>query len=516
MFNSSWLVLAVLVSTSSFAGISFKQKQLRVNSLMKLQKHAPAIALEAYQRELDYEQRGLSVESRAKIETNLLADKIRQQIHVAYRAALDQHQDSDSAREEVRAGIEKDLELAAPELKEELLTLAMNTLDSIDQGGVSQNVELATLEQSIKEEVIDRKEFLNAEVPDAMIFIPETQISDPNKKEYASKAELMESLVSNQESSGWVSTSNQTVNTAVITKVDSKISLQVKFSFLGVAVEAGPSIIFKREYITNATIIAEGLSPVLMRDGNFDYWKRDSNNKIVLKNGVQQKRFISFTCDTQLQFGTEYEGAGGFKFLGLGGTSSVSQKFVNTVIMTSRRIALPEYVEGKSMTIKYLSELCHNNFLSAHYNNTMTVADSLNAMMRNVVAGLEFSHPKTKCAVDTQCYNWFNKEVIALVKYNNFPRCAEENSREKFRSCQLRGLKGQNCPVYEKGQHTSDGQWEYTCDVGLKCVKSEGRTYFLGAVWSYSKGSCQVIKPKTYKSPFEKKVPQYIELDLSP
>jgi len=127
----------------------------------------------------------------------------------------------------------------------------------------------------------------------------------------------------------------------------------------------------------------------------------------------------------------------------------------------------------------------------------------LDIMMKNVVSGLTFSHPKTKCAVDEHCYNWFNKEVISLVKIKNFPRCREGSSLEKFRTCQLSGLEGQNCPVFENGKRTSDGQWEYNCDTGLKCVKYESQTFFLGSVWSYAKGKCQVINRKTYRNPFD-------------
>jgi hypothetical protein len=506
MVHSRWVILAALISTSSFAGVSFKQKQMRVGALMKLQTHAPALAFEAYQRELSYEEQGLSINARAKNETNLLADKIRSQIHSAYKAALAEHKDSEVAREEIRASIEKDLELASPELKNELLELAIQTLDSVDAGGVSQEVDLSNVEVVMQKEVVNRVEFLNKEevLLGADPINPKANTSkDSERKEYGTKAELMETLVSDRESSRWVSTSNQTIKTAEITKTDSKISLQLKFEFLGVSVEAGPMISFKREYSTGAIIMAEGLNPVLMNDGNFDLWKRDRAGKVVVQNGKMVKRYVSFTCDAQLDFETDYTGAGGFKFMGIGGDVSVSQRYVNSVNLASRRIALPEYVANKSMTIKYLSELCHRDFLNARLNNTMTVSSSLNIMMKNMVAGLTFSHPKTKCAQDNHCYDWFNKEVISLVKIKNFPRCAEESSREKYRSCQLRGIEGQNCPVYEKGKRTSNGQWEYACDKGLRCVKYESQTFFLGAEWSPAKGKCQIINKKTYRNPFD-------------
>ena len=504
MLNSRMFFLVALMSSTSFASAHMKQKLLRVESLMKLHTHSPALAFDAYKRELEYEQQGLSVESKAKKETNLLADKIRNQVYVAYRAALDKHESPEQARNEVRDAIENDLALAAPELKNDLLKLANDTLDSVESGGASQEVNLENVEVVLMKEVANREAFLNQDLVDANSKMSNNPpLDDSDRKVYNSKAELIESLVSDRESARWVSTSNQTVSTAEVTTSESKISVQLKLSFLGATVEAGPVINFKKVYQTNAMIMAEGMSPVILRDGNFDYWKRDTAGKVVVKNGKNQTRFISVTCNADLNFETDYAGSGGFSFMGVGGGASVSKKFVNSVTIASRRVALPEFVANKSVTVKFISDICHNDFLRARFNNSLSVSSSLDIMMKNVVSGLTFSHPKTKCAVDEHCYNWFNKEVISLVKIKNFPRCREGSSLEKFRTCQLSGLEGQNCPVFENGKRTSDGQWEYNCDAGLKCVKYESQTFFLGSVWSYAKGKCQVINRKTYRNPFD-------------
>ena len=498
MNYSRLLVLTAFISAtsfSSFAGVSFKQKQMRVESLVKLQNLVPNLAFDAYQRELGYEARNLSIDARAKNETNLLADKIRNQVTQAYKAALENKLSPELAREEIKTNMEKDLELAAPELKNELLSLANLTLDSIDAGGASEEVEYQNIESVMKKEVIKRTIFLNTEDQE-MIVGPLKSKKDSNddskRLDYNSTEELLSSLVSDRESSRWVSSSNQTIRTATITKIEANISLQVKFEFLGASVEAGPSISFKRQYSTNADIMAEGLTPVLMNDGNFDYWKRDRAGKVIIEDGIAKKRYVSFACSTQLEFSTDYKGSGGFKFMGVGADASISRTFANTVTLASRRIALPESVANKSTTVKYISALCHNDFLKAKFNNTMTIKDSLNIMMKNMVAGLTFSHPKTKCATDDQCSSWFDNEVISVLKNNNVARCSEESGREKFRACHLRGLKGQNCPVFEGGKRTSSGEFEYSCDIGLKCVKYKNESTILGAVWSHSKGKCQL------------------------
>jgi hypothetical protein len=499
MLNSRWLILAALISTSSFAGVSFKQKQLRVQSLMKLHLHAPSLVFEDYQRELEYEKQGLTVEHRAKKETNLLADKIRHQVTIAYDAALKENKSPEVAREEVKIAIEKDLALANSEMREELLSLALDTLNNIENAPISEEVDLSTVEVVMMKKVEMRQLFLNsdgghdngvAQVGVDPINPKANTSKDSEKKDYATKAELMESLTSDRESSRWVSAANQTVRTAEIVKNETKLSMQVKVEFLGATLEAGPVISFKREYSTNAVIMAEGLSPVIMRDGNFDLSKRDTAGKLVLKSGKIQKRYVAFFCDVDLKFSTEAAGAGGFKYMGMGADVSISKSFENSVNMQSRRIALPESVANKTMTVKYISELCHGEFKQARFSNNMTVAQSLDIMMRNVVAGLVFSHPQTKCIQDSQCKDWFNTEVITAHRYKNTARCVED-SGDKHRFCQVRGLAGQSCIVREGGKQTSSGEWEYECNIGLKCVKYESASYIFDYTWSYSKGRCQ-------------------------
>lgn len=493
MFNSRWVFLAVLTSFSTFGAVSFEEKQLRVESLMNLQKDAPAVTFEAYRRELGYEQRGLSIEARSKNETNLLAEKMRAQVYSAFQAAMKEHKSADIAREEVRQAIESDLEQASPELREELLNFANATLDDVEHGGVSKEIDLSNVEVVLRKEVVNRKTFLNAEDPalGADPISPKANTSkDSDRKDFSSRQELMESLVSDRESSRWVSTAGQTVKTAQITKAETKISMQVKMEFLGAELEAGPSITFKREIATDAVLSTEGLNPVIMRDGTFDRFKRDRDNKVLYKNGKAVTRYVSMTCDVDLKFESEYAGAGGFKYMGMGVDASISRTFQNVVNLQSRRIALPETVAGKTMTVKFVSDLCHGEFLKAKATNNLTIRQSLDVMMRNVVSGLVFSNPKTKCAQNSDCQDWYNKEVISLKKKKNIARCVED-TRDKFRFCQLRGQVGQNCSVIEGGKRTSSGQNEYPCDWGLKCVKTSNATSILGMDWNYSVGKCQ-------------------------
>ncbi len=417
MINSRWLFCAALFSLSGFAGVSMEEKQERVQELMELTRNLPVASFDGYRRELDYERRGLSLENRAKAETNLLAQQVRQRVLEAYEAALKNHDNTSAAKQEVRDAIEADLELAAPELREEIRQLALDALDKIEQGAFySSEVELDEVQVVMMKKVAVRSDYLNHENLSDQTLPIANKAKDSEKKEFRNKEELTESLISDRESSRFVSTASQTVKTAEIVTAQGDLSLQVKMEFLGAEIEAGPSITFKRSLATDAIIMAEDLNPVILRDGNFDYVKRDSMNRIIKKNGKPVKRYISFTCDVDLNFETDYAGSGGFKYMGVGAGVSASKSFSNTVTITSRRIALPEIVSGKSVTVKFISELCQHDFVRAKVTSQLTVLQSLNVMMRNVVSGLRFSHARTKCAEDSHCANWYNNEVISLQK----------------------------------------------------------------------------------------------------
>ncbi|HXH75829.1 MAG TPA: hypothetical protein VNJ08_12730 [Bacteriovoracaceae bacterium] len=501
-FNRLGLAVLMTCSFSAMAKVSIQEKENRVQFIEKIGNAAPSLSVDAYKRELNYEILNLPLEERAKNEARLLAEKIQNQISIVYKIALKEHGDEAQAAAEIKQAIAKDLELAAPEFKKELLALATKTLRDIQSGGISNTSNLSNLEKSILPNVAERSRYLNESSMDALLGDTNEDTSkDANRLEYANGKELLDSLVSDRDSARCASSANMTLNSAEMTTTEANVSYQVKIDFLGVSLEAGPSITFKREYATTANVSAEELSPILLPDGNFDSFKRDRKGKLILKKGKPQRRFMAFTCNVSLKFATEYKGAGGFKVAGIGASAAVTQTYSNLVTMTSRNVLIPDYVGRKTMTLEALSTLCHREFLNAKITDSLTVDQSMNVMMKNVVSGLRFSHPKTKCAVDTHCIDWFNNEVVTIWKYGTYPRCFEE-PREKFRACELRGLEGMACPVFKNGKMVSSGSWEVECDKNLKCVQHQA------AGWNkFAKGKCQPINPNTYRDP--KKYPEY-------
>jgi hypothetical protein len=500
--------LAMLITTCSFAafaGVSIQEKEDRVHFIENLGVVAPSLSVDAYKRELEYERQGLPLDIRAYNEARRLAEQIQEQIVTSYEMAIQEHGDTQKAISDISQAIYKDLELAHAEFKHELLSLSMKTLLELESGRITtNNSRLSNLQKVILSNVQERAEYLNRELPDPAVpqldFVPAND-GDSGRLEYNNTNELMESLVSDRPNSRWVTMASKSISSAESITVDANISYQIKIDFLGVAVEAGPTISFKRSYSSSAIIMAEELDPILQNNGRFDVHKRDENGKIVYVNGIPQRRFLAFFCTADLSFSTDYIGAGVFRVAGVGASSSVSNSYSNRVTQNSRRIMVPDYVGGRTVTLARLAEICHRHFLNARINSNITVTQSLNIEMKNIVSSLRFSHPKTKCAVDTDCIPWYNREVMNVWKHQTYPRCFEE-SREKFRSCELRGLEGKRCKVFKDGKRVSIGNWEIDCDKGLRCVAYQEETWRRPA-----RGICRPINSSTYRDP--KKYPEY-------
>ncbi|MCM2350337.1 MAG: hypothetical protein NDI69_09980 [Bacteriovoracaceae bacterium] len=489
MFNYRWLLISSLCSFSAFGNVDFEEKKNRVEYLENLSKTATSMNIEAFRRELKYEEQGLSLEQRAVHETRLLAEKIKLQVIKAYEEAVKEHGNGQEAVDEVREAIERDLGLVDGDLQEELRALAFSALDNVQKGEILATEDLPQVQQSMLKGVQERADYLNKEeefIPEPLMITNVTTAAS-SAKYNKDKHKLLSSLVSEEENDRRVMTAAANMKSTNLTKFDRKISLQVKVNFLGVAVEAGPTINFTRQYITNFDVSAEGMQPPLNPEGQFDFTKRDSLGRNIVKNGKAEKRKMNFVCEGTLKFATEYSGAGSFSAMGIGGSAVLAKDYSNTAEIVSRRVSVPETIGDKMVTHKMLAEICHNDFLRTKVTNTMTVASSLNIMMKNIIAGLSFSHPKTKCAADSQCQNWYKNEIIALAKRNNVARCVE-NSKEKYFSCELRGREGQACAVYNKnGRRVSGNGLEFTCDKGLYCKTVRPAGFILTAIGQCSK-----------------------------
>jgi len=480
MFKNYWTAVALCFSFQALAEVDFEEKKSRVEYLENLSKTATSMNIEAFRRELKYEELGLSLEKRAENEAKLLAEKIKLQVLNSYQEALKEHGNEDEAVEEVRSAIEKDLALIDGELQDELRELSFSALEHAQRNEVLVTDDLEGIQSKMLKGVKDRVEYLN-HVPAPEPLAAQTEFkSQVTSAAHTDKNKLLAELVADKDNSGRVWTATSNLKSTQLVMAASKISLQVKVSFLGVAVEAGPSITFNRKFATNFEAVSEGMHSPINANGEFDFTKYDSLGRPVVKNGKAQKRKMNFLCESSISFSTEYSGAGGFSVMGVGGSVTAAKDYSNGAEIFSRRIDVPETIGGKKTTYKMLAELCHRDFLNTKITKSLTVSGSLNLMMKNIVSGLSFTHPKTKCATDSQCRLWFNDQA-PLRKKKNVARCAE-NAKEKYLSCELRGVEGQACPVYDnRGRRVSGGAFEYQCDKGYVCKTIRPASFFFVA-----------------------------------
>ncbi|MFA7614721.1 MAG: hypothetical protein WCY48_10850 [Candidatus Caldatribacteriota bacterium] len=479
--------LFLLGTQSLFAGspVELTPRNNHFHFIQKIGEVAPAINVEAYERELKYLQDGLSLEEKARTEANLLAEAIRLQVIKTYEAELENLGNSLEAYESIRSMIQRDLELADNEMRDELLKIAEGALLAMVNAPRSEELDLSKLENVLMNDIKMREAYLLSDpTPSEFQKNKTTKSINNNSSNFKSRKELVDALVSEDDNGRWYRTSSTIFKSGEAVSRASNISLQVKIEFLGVSVEAGPRISFSREFSTNVTIHAEGLEPVLDGAGRFIHY--------VKRNGklTSQRRVIGFSCDASLKFSSSYEGRGGFKVAGVGVDNSFSKEYSNVVTLNSRRLQVPESVGRDVVNLHYLTQICHQSFLNARINNNITVKDSLNLMMKNVINGVRFSHPDTQCAIDSHCNKWFNTQVLPILRNKARPRCVQNNGG--VFSCVIRGTQGQACTVIENGKRTSSGLGEYICDKGLRCVKVRNAGWFQGGrLYQPSVGVCR-------------------------
>ncbi|MFA5583371.1 MAG: hypothetical protein WDA09_04075 [Bacteriovoracaceae bacterium] len=489
--KSLLIATAMFMSTSVLASSAIRllPQANKLHFIQSIGDVAPAMNIEAYERELDYIHSGLTLEEKVQNEAVRLVEVIRLQVIKAYEAELENTGNSLEAYEIVKNKIYKDLELADSGMKDDLLSIAEHALQNLTEAPRSEEIDLTNLRNILREDIKKREAYFLALDFNPNLTSFDAKISKstaPKFQNFASRAEVVKSLVSENDNARWFRTSNAVLKSAVATSKAASVSLQVKIEFLGVGVEAGPRISFSRDYSTSVTILADGLAPALDHEGNFDHYEKDRRGR-----STNKRRFIGFFCDATLSFRSNYEGKGAFRVAGIGADSSVSKEFSNHVALNSRRIFVPEMIGNKKVNLRMLSEICHNDFLNGKINAKVSVKDSLDLMMKNVISGIRFSHPETQCVLDSHCAKWFNTEVLSILRNKATARCLGNAAEGKF-SCVLRGTRGQNCAVIENGKRTSSGLGEYICDKGLRCVKTRNAGWLQGGrLYQPSAGQCR-------------------------
>ena len=452
-----------------------------------------------YNREVIYEALDLPVEERARREANLLIETVKVQVETVYKNLLEETGSVDEAIAGVRERVEADTRRMSPDLKAEIRDIALNFLDAVARGETA-SVETAApvIEKEMAKTSIAHSNLLRSGV----VLLKEqdspnlkTRVRPPIREntttEYKNKAELVASLTSLEQSSiGGAMSSGASINSSKSTSVGGSVSLKVSVKFLGANLSAGPTLSFTRTYSTSVSVNGDGLAPLTSRN-EFDFYVRDESGKIKMKNGKPERRYMTFGCNADLNFGTTLNGSAGLSIMGVGADVNASRSYTNNVGLASRRVNVPEYLEGKTVNMSVLAQICHKEFLNAKLRNNLTLKDSLNIMMRDVISTLVYSNPKTKCVTDAHCQNWFNRTVKPVSGGTAVARCLEER-REHFFACYARGVAGTKCPIMKDGKLLSNGMNEYGCDRGLRCVQVKEYGWLKSLeIFQYAEGRCQ-------------------------
>ncbi|MGE3611559.1 MAG: hypothetical protein AB7I27_18350 [Bacteriovoracaceae bacterium] len=498
MLKAGSMTLAVLMTLSSFTYANVDQQRDQVETLKELSRKIPGIDIKGFEREIDYEAKGLSHEERASQETNLVAEKIRVQILKSYEVALKESGDAEAAAQVVRQAYQKDLKLVDPSLRAEIQMLSEEALEAAQHGASSSAVSLHNLERAMLDTVKARNEVLSVDTPKPQSDIErQNSIFNDKHRDYADREEFVQALVDGKElSARWVSTSNTTFDSKIIRKRETEVVVQMGIDFMGAKFSAGPKIKFRREYTSRARIMAEGMHTVIHPDGNLDFYKRDENGSVIVKNGVKQKRFIAYSCEVELRYETEAIAEGGFQIGGVGVSQEETRIFNEQSEKVSRRILVPEAIGDKTVTVELLREICHKDYLKAKIDNKHTVDDVLNEDVKNLVATVHLSHPKFKCVEDSHCQKWFRNEIAPIFRTRTYPRCDQDRG-----ICLLKGLEKQRCSIYNKqGKRITNG-FEFKCDDGLKCVQVKKGGWFTdGSIYQAPVGRCMPASA-SYVSP---------------
>lgn len=487
------LCFASMTSFGAIAGLPAEQLETRLKELEIYRNNG--LDLEAIEREAMYEINDVAIDQRAWMEGQLLIQGLREAVLKSYLLAIDEAQESPDApaiaRDLIRANMERELHLLAPEIQADLKAVVEDVLAN----PVWESNELPLSEKllaNMKERSLNRIELLSKPTSTPSDF---TNLAD-NKgsgSKITSKAALVAALAGGSSPDNFEARYNTKARSSVSLAAQENFSAQVSAKFMGVKLSAGPTFNFKKTITSLVQFGGEGFAPIFDAQGRFDLVKRGNNGAPIVVSGRQVSRRVAFACEVQAEVESETALAGGFSVAGLGAEVKVVKTYRNEVELSSSDLLVPDTLDGRLTTVNTLATICQRDFLRARTSNGRTIKQNLDTMIRNLVSSLTYVNPAMKCVTNSHCYNWFNKEVLGIHKYNTVPRCVQERGNPSVMTCQLRGSTNANCAVVRGGKRVSKGWFEYTCDTGKRCVVTKEGHWggFLNTQWFPWEGRCR-------------------------
>lgn len=507
LFSTYSLVFSASSSYSEFLNN-------RLEEFKKLASNGIPIDLEGLQREVSYELSGLTHFERIKNEKKHFIETIQTKVREAYQYSLSITQDPEQSRTDVLDMVEKDLKNFDEDFQPHVRRIALNVLN---EGLIKVSLEsfdLTAIDESISEMLKQRKltllpaskrEIVKEMTPVTGFTQTSTPLAaggGPNRVEkvdkldsdyigimsYPSREALVEALTVYKLSERWVSMANTTTRVGVEQKSRERTSVKLYAEFMGTRSLGGKEWDFYRIYSSYATVMAEGSYPAYDYEGRFDFFRRDGQFNIMTEDEKPLFRHMYFTCIGQIHYESydswtgEIRLRGEFfpltKFVGAGGAGveyferhDTGKVSINNVTMNSRRVQVPMDVGGKEFTLSDLISVCNNDYLDSTVSNGRTVKQNLDTMMRNLLAGMTYTHRDTVCNTDSHCNDWFDFELNKVDRYNSKAEC-HENTKNGIFACKSRGTTGSFCPLYEgDGFKLTRSNFEKECARGYSCVE---------------------------------------------
>ena len=483
------LCFASVTSFAAIAGLPVEQMETRLKELEIYRNNG--LDLEGIGREAVYEANDVPLEQRAWMESQLLVQALREAVLKSYFFALEENGDKNSARDLIRANMEKDLPLLAPELQADMKAIVEDVLANPNWES-SELVISDKLLANMKERSLNRVQLLSkpSSVPSDFSNLADNKGSGSR---ITSKVALVAALAGGSSPDNFEARYNTKARSSVSLAAEAKFSAQVKASFMGVEIAAGPTFSFKKTVSSSVQFGGEGFAPIFDGQGRFDLVKRGTNGAPLMVSGRAVPRRVAFACEISAEVESESALSGGFSAMGIGPEARIMKTYRNQVELDSSDLLVPDTLDGRLTTVSTLASICQRDFLRAQTSNGRTIGQNLDTMIRNLVSSLTYVNPAMKCVINSHCNNWFSKEVLGIHKYKTVPRCIQERGNPSVMTCQLRGGTGANCKVVRENKVVSSGYFEYTCDTGKRCVVKEvgGWGGLFGWTWTPWRGECR-------------------------
>jgi hypothetical protein len=487
------LCLAGMASFGAFAGLPMEQMEARLKELEIYRNNG--LDLEGIVREAVYEVNNVPVEQRAWMESQLLVQALREAVLKSYFLAIEDASESEDpaavARDLIRANMEKDMPLLAPELQADMKAIVEDVLAN-PKWESSELPMSETLLANMKVRSQNRLALLSKPISVPSDFANLADRKGSGSK-ITSKVALVAALAGGSSPDNFEARYNTKARSSVSLAAEAKFSAQIKASFMGIEIAAGPTFTFTKTVSSAVQFGGEGFAPIFDGQGRFDLVKRGSNGQPVMVNGRAAPRRVAFSCELTAEVESEASLAGGFSAMGVGPEARVVKTYRNQVELDSSDLLVPDTLDGRLTTVSTLASICQRDFLNARSSNGRTIGQNLDTMIRNLVSSLTYVNPAMKCVINSHCNKWFNNEVLGIHKYKTVPRCIQERGNASVMTCQLRGGAGANCKVIRENKVVSSGYFEYPCDTGKRCVVTEvgGWGGLFGWTWTPWKGECR-------------------------